>query len=228
MTHTMIQDIRYAINQRYKSLLETINFSHLIPQNDGSFDPITGIGSDNIVTETSTNIEISFITTESIYRFLGCQLTMGLIGAKKEEDYFYGTSLMSSIISTMTYPQFKKIKRLFTIPLVTNLTEFNSGRQHFSVDNFESSDSCSKVLWYMLHLNRNFKRYLSVGSTVAIDESMCMCQSRCPYSVLMKSKPIPKGLKFYMVNDSFSGYCLNFILHNLKKGTNSQSGSTTV
>ena len=62
--------------------------------------------------------------------------------------------------------------------------------------------------------------------TVAVDEPICMCQSKCNYVVLMKNKPISKGLKFSLCNDSYTGYCLNFILHNLKKGTNSPTGFT--
>ena len=62
---------------------------------------------------------------------------------------------------------------------------------------------------------------MEVGSVVAVDESMTNCQSKCEYTVLFKSKPIPKGIKFYMANDSFTGYCFSFLMHNQIKGVTS-------
>ena len=43
----------------------------------------------------------------------------------------------------------------------------------------------------------------------------------------MKSKTtIPKGLKYFMINDTFTGYCYSFLLHNQTKGVPSPRNFT--
>lgn len=43
-------------------------------------------------------------------------------------------------------------------------------------------------------------------------------QGRCAYVILMKGKPIPEGLKFYVLSESDTGYILNaFLQHKQMK-----------
>eukprot|EP00834_Sanchytrium_tribonematis_P006886 NODE_553_length_6120_cov_0.628135.p2 type:complete len:205 gc:universal NODE_553_length_6120_cov_0.628135:3420-2806(-) len=83
-THTMMKEVKNEMNCRYNEHLNAINFSQFIPDdNDGSFDPLNPIdlssGSPSNQ-PTTANIQISFISTQDVYRFFGVQITMGLIG----------------------------------------------------------------------------------------------------------------------------------------------------
>lgn len=47
----------------------------------------------------------------------------------------------------------------------------------------------------------------------------CMFQGRCVHVVLMKGKPIPEGLKWFLVTESDTGYILNGLLQHKKLAT---------
>ena len=119
------------------------------------------------------------------------------------------------------------MKRFFTIPQLTRQNEFNESRKYFSVDNLPRDDTSHKTAWYLLNVNINLESIFNTGDALTMDESMGLCQSRCRFTVLMKSKPIKKGFKFYLVFCGNTGMCVGIVLHNQLRGTTSLSGFTT-
>ena len=224
----MVKDVRNTMNASYNTHLEDMNFNNLFTEGDRSVDPLTGtVDDDTHGTDTQQfSFQVSRVTIQNVYQFLGCQLVMGCVDLANEIDYFTGTRLVNATIHQNPYSLFFKMKKLFKIPILSRQDQFNDSKKYFSVDTFGRDDSCAKVSWYLFHLNRNFQKYMVIGEAISIDESMTNCQSKCKYTVLMKSKPTPKGLKYYMANDAFTGYCLAFLLRNQNKGTTSPPNFT--
>ena len=229
-SHQMINNIRKAMNEKYKNLVNESSILDDMDDFDGFSDPLNSNplqSTDAVPNRTFTTVEITKFTSQDIYKFFGCQILMGLADLRCEETYFNGDRLIPPLISQLSYPLFKKMKRFFTIPDLTRMDDFNRSRKYFSVDNLPRDDSSHKAAWYLLHLNQNLRKVYKVGDALSMDESMGLCQSRCRFIVLMKNKPIRKGFKFYLVCCAVTGYCVSIILHNQIRGTNSPSGFTT-
>ena len=118
-SHQMINAVRRAMNLKYKHLLEESNILNDNHDDDGFLDPLNPT-----MTSTSepsshlqvTTVEIVKFVTPDVYKFFGCQILFGLGSLRNEEAYFYGDRIFPPVVSQLSYPVYKKMKRFFTIP----------------------------------------------------------------------------------------------------------------
>lgn len=59
-----------------------------------------------------------------------------------------------------------------------------------------------------------------------LSASCCKFQGKCVHVVLIKGKPIPEGLKLYVLTENTTGFILNAFLHHSKLTTDKQDYGT--
>ena len=122
----------------------------------------------------------------SFYLFASVLICVGLIHQPAVNDYWKTTHPLYGsplIRNTLGRYQFQQMKRSLTFDLDLVMQE----------------------------LNLHFRRYWVPHEDVVVDESLVPTKTRCPYTVIIKRKPKPKGVKLWTLAD-YLGFLYSFSL----------------
>ncbi len=115
-------------------------------------------------------------TQQTFFCFLAVSLLMSMAPLRAEEDYWcQGDDLWGNnfIRRTMSREAYHELKKCLVVD-VKKMVE---------------------------HLNQQFYQYWEPYSDVVIDESLIPTKARCPYTVVIKRKPHPVGVKLWSLVD---------------------------
>ena len=152
---------------------------------------------------------------DELRAFMGIHILTGLnpVPSYKvlwDESPFLGNEGVKAV---MTKTRFEQINRFLHVG--DKRSEFPSGHpQH---------DRLAKIRPLMAKCDIMFPRYFRPTENQTIDEGMVKCKARCGYIQYMKDKPIKRGLKLFLRNNSDSGYLQQFELYLGKRGTVAKS-----
>ena len=141
---------------------------------------------------------------DELRAFMGIHILTGLnpVPSYKvlwDESPFLGNEGVKAV---MTKTRFEQINRFLHVG--DKRSEFPSGHpQH---------DRLAKIRPLMAKCDIMFPRYFRPTENQTIDEGMVKCKARCGYIQYMKDKPIKRGLKLFLRNNSDSGYLQQFEL----------------
>ncbi len=136
---------------------------------------------------------------------------MGLCRLPHEKMYFYSClkKMVPPFAGVMQYTRWLVIKRNFRIPSITLEDNWKYMSHEYSFNH-----PSLQFNWYLHHFNTNSAKYIKIGETVALDESMALCKTRCSFTKKMKSKPINLGFRNFTTACSHSNICISLILDN--------------
>ncbi|XP_023241866.1 piggyBac transposable element-derived protein 4-like [Centruroides sculpturatus] len=145
------------------------------------------------------------ISVLEIKGFIACILNMGLI-KKRAIAYYWSTS------SSQATPWFGK---MFSRTRFYHLLRF-----FHLVDNSKLSgpaeegyDPCAKFQPLVDHANRVFRHYYTPHQQICVDESLVGTTIRTSLLQHLPKKHHQWGIKFWMLCDSVSNYCLSFFTY---------------
>ena len=145
------------------------------------------------------------VTQAELEQFLGINIIMGYSRNPSIDSYWStDASLRNEKISTsMTCKNFKRI--LQSLHLVDN------SKSKTSID-FQS-DKLIKVKHFLDLLLHNFQIHFDLKKNLTIDEMMIKFKGRCSFKQYIKSKPIKRGYKVWVLADALTGYVYNFQIY---------------
>jgi len=134
-----------------------------------------------------------------ILLYFGTIIFMGINRKPEQTDHWSNDRFNSSIFlkEHISISRYKMIKHIFH--LADNAA--NSGKHPFY-----------KISEFMINLTYNFRRFYSPSQCLTFDESMISYKGRAKFKFYIPSKPTKWGLKLHSLNESDSGYCLDFSL----------------
>ena len=147
--------------------------------------------------------------------FLAINIVMGLnpVPSYKnmwDESPFLGNAGVKSIMSKTRYEQICRF---------IHVGDRESELPRANPDH----DPLAKVRPLISELDRLFPKYFRPTENQTIDEGMVKFKGRCAYVQYMKDKPIKRGLKVFLRNNSDSGYLQQFEIYLGKRGTERKS-----
>ena len=152
---------------------------------------------------------------EELLAFIGIHILTGLnpVPSYKvlwDESPFLGNEGVKRVMSKN---RFEQINRFLHV----------GDRQAERPSGHPDYDRLAKVRPLMTKCDRLFPRYFRPTENQTIDEGMVKCKARCSYIQYMKDKPIKRGLKLFLRNNSDTGYLQQFELYLGKRGTQAKS-----
>ena len=87
----------------------------------------------------------------------------------------------------------------------------------------QNHDPLAKVRPLISKLDLLFPKFFAATENQTIDEGMVKFKGRCSYVQYMKDKPVKRGLKVFLRNNSDSGYLQQFEIYLGKRGTVAKS-----
>ena len=144
-------------------------------------------------------------TLKDIKGFLLILFHMGVVKKSSINDYwsaepFITTPFAGSILSR---DRFKAL---------LSMVHFNNNDTYIPVGQ-ENHDPLHKVRPIYEHLQQRFEEVYVPTKNIAIDEAMCAWRGRLRFKVYLKDKPNPRGIKFYQLCESGSGYVFRFEIY---------------
>ncbi|XP_021936450.1 piggyBac transposable element-derived protein 4-like [Zootermopsis nevadensis] len=134
------------------------------------------------------------ITTPEMKGFLACILNMGIVKKPTIASYW-------SILPSQATPWFGK---MFSKHRFSQLLRFFHlvNNEGLAVPGETGYDPCAKYQPLVDHANRVFQHHYTPHQQLCVDESLMQYQPYKPHH--------PLGIKFWMICDSVSKYCLGF------------------
>ena len=151
------------------------------------------------------------LTVDELKKFLGILIYMSQI-KKPEIDYYWSTDsvIATPIVSkTMSKNRYKLINRFL----------------HFGSD-FDPNDQIWGLRYVINSLKNSFAKYYELDREVSIDESLLKFKGRLRFKQYSSKKRARFGIKIHKLNDSKSGFCLNFKIFTGKEETDKDESKT--
>ena len=138
--------------------------------------------------------------------FFGILITMNdLVEKPRYEDYFERNEQMW----LFHMPGFGKVFSEKRSNQIKRYIYFSDPDARVPAKNDENVDSLFKVRPFLEHLTRNFCKEYSCGRELTLDESMVPFKGRLGIKQRIASKPVPWGIKLWMLTDSNNSYLTN-------------------
>ena len=140
--------------------------------------------------------------------FIGLQIAMGL--SKKPsindhwEDYWLTKSSFGSVFSKWQYR------------LIDTFLHFSNVDEHIPRGR-HGYQPLQKIQGLLNLITPSLSENYNPGRELSIDESMARFKGRCHFRQYMKDKPTKRGFKAFMLCDSKTFYCLDFIIYTGKE-----------
>lgn len=117
----------------------------------------------------------------------------------EQSDHWSNDNFSSSffIKQYISYNKYKMIRQIFH--LADN--DKNKGKHKLY-----------KISEFMENISYNYRRYYAPHQCLTLDESMISYKGRLKFKFYIPSKPTKWGLKMHSLNQSKSGYCLDFAI----------------
>lgn len=130
--------------------------------------------------------------------FIGLIIYMGVFKSMRGSLYWgkTGEFPVHEISNYMSQQRFEQLKRYFHVSPVSPTPLLRS-------------QWTKKLEPLASNLQRNFQKYIIPASNVAVDEMMIRFSGRSKHTVIMRSKPIPKGYKVFALCER--GYTYSFM-----------------
>lgn len=94
-------------------------------------------------------------------------------------------------------------------------------------DNFYKSDPFNKIRVFVEEVRKNWTLFYTQGDKLNLDETMIKFKGKCSFKQHIPDKPVPWGIKAYLLCDSQYFYCIDIYLYTGKKNYESIPGFTT-
>lgn len=148
--------------------------------------------------------------------YLGISILFGINRFPRYRDYWDNSPFLGNqgVKNAMSRERYEQLGRFFHVS--DTAEEFPRGHPRH--------DKLGKVRPILEHCARLFPKYKHPSKHMSIDEGMIKFKGRSVFVQFMKDKPVKRGLKVFLRNDSDTGYLHQFEVYLGKNGTISTSG----
>ncbi|XP_023235982.1 piggyBac transposable element-derived protein 4-like isoform X2 [Centruroides sculpturatus] len=188
----------------YFNLFFTVTLLNLIVTESNRYaqQVINGMGN-NVPPSLKNWSKISVV---EIRGFLACILNMGLIKKPYIASYWSTSSSQTTEWFGKMFPRTRFYHLLRFFHLVDNTKLSNPGEQGY--------DPCAKYQPLVDHANRVFRHHYTPHQQICVDESLVGTKNKTSLMQYLPKKHHHQwGIKFWMLCDSVSKYCLSFFTY---------------
>ncbi|CAF0781681.1 unnamed protein product [Rotaria sordida] len=194
---------------------DTSRSSSLPPPNHSGLEPIDyfyfmfGKESFDILKEQSNLYSVQVnpnrpvnISESEIRQFVGILLMTGIYGLPQQRSYWTNSTRVESIASTMSRDRFLDIKK--NLHVVDNTNQLGQNDSNY--------DRAFKIRPLLNIIKNNFRK-IQKEEHLCVDEQIIPFKGKSIMKQHMPKKPNRWGYKMFLLADSISGICYDFIFY---------------
>ncbi|CAF3137077.1 unnamed protein product [Rotaria sp. Silwood2] len=142
------------------------------------------------------------ISESEIRQFVGILLMTGIYGLPQQRSYWTNSTRVESIASTMSRDRFLEIKK--NLHVVDNINQLGQNDPNY--------DRAFKVRPLLNIIKNNFRK-IQKEEHLCVDEQIIPFKGKSIMKQHMPQKPNRWGYKMFLLADSISGICYDFIFY---------------
>ncbi|CAF4590981.1 unnamed protein product [Rotaria sp. Silwood2] len=142
------------------------------------------------------------ISESEIHQFVGILLMTGIYGLPQQRSYWTNSTRVESIASTMSRDRFLEIKK--NLHVVDNINQLGQNDPNY--------DRAFKVRPLLNIIKNNFRK-IQKEEHLCVDEQIIPFKGKSIMKQHMPQKPNRWGSKMFLLADSISGICYDFIFY---------------